>query len=658
MGGFPVRKFIVFAIALLCAVLCSCGGTDITGTSGGGGNLNPPVQTAEIVVQSVLARVIPANVTGLRFTATDAAGNVVFGPDLRAKAAVIRLIVPITARNLTIEYLEGDTVVGLFNQALDLVAGQSFTINDPDFVDVNVVTLQSLTLNPTNPSLAPGSGLAFTAVGNFSNGTSNQLGAGVVWNSSDPSVATIDANGQASALADGSSTITATFQGVSQSTTLTVASAAVSPVATTLVITQQPVNGQATVTLQPITVQVRDQNDALFTASSVPVTLALGANPGGATLGGTLTVDTTGGVATFSDLTLSAAGSGYTLVASSGALTGSTSNPFNVRPAPGTATLFALPNAGSLPAGICSGPDGNLWFTESSSIAGRIGRITPAGVITEFNSGLSFPIQLFGICSSPADNSLYFTERNGPPSPPFLPAGSLGRVGVMTTAGAGTEFIALGAGSLPAGIALGTDGNIWWTLSSNQAANNGSAIGRNDTPPTATSFFSAGITANPTLADICAGPDGNMWFVENALSQVGFMNTGGVVVNELPCGAFPTTIVSGPDGRLWIIRDNPSIGGVDAVEAITTTGTVSPFLLPVDSNPQDICVGPDGNLWVTLSSFDGTSATAGLVRITPAGVMTTFQEPTLVNPVGICSGPDGNLWVTCAIGNAIAQVTP
>ncbi len=656
-----MRKFLVLSIVLFCAALCACSGSDVGGTLAGG-NLNPipQVQTAEIVVRSVLARVIPASVTSLRFTATDAAGNVVFGPELRAKAAVITLVVPITARNLTIEYLEGDTVVGLFNQALDLTAGGSFTINDPDFVDVNVVTLQSITVNPSNPSLAPGSLLPFTAIGNFSNATSNQLGAGVVWTSSDPAVATIDANGQATTLADGNTTITATFQGVSGNTALTVATPAVIPVATSLVITQQPVNSQATVTMAPLVVEVRDQNNALFTAASVPVTLAFGANPGGATLGGTLTLSSANGMVTFNDLTVSAAGTGYTLAASSPNLTGATSNAFDVRPAPGTATLFALPNAGSLPAGICAGPDGNIWFTEASAIAGRIGQITTAGVITEFNTGLSFPIQLLGICSSPAENLVYFTERNGPPSPPFMPAGSLGRVGTMTMAGVGTEFFTdNGGGSLPAGIALGSDGNIWWTMSSNQAPTDGSTIFRRLTvPPSTSTPFSAGISAGPTLSDICAGPDGNMWFTENALAQVGRMDTSGVVINELPCGPFPTTIVSGPDGRLWLIRDDLTIGGVDAIEAMTTTGTVTTFLLPVDSNPQDICVGPDGNLWVTLTSFDGVSPTSGLVRITTGGVMTTFQEPTMINPVGICSGPDGNLWVTCAIGNAIARVVP
>lgn len=630
-----MRRFLVllFASSLF---FWACSGTDTSS-----GTSQPVVQdpTAEVVVQSELARAIPASVTSLRFTATDAAGNRVFGPDTRPKARLIRLIIPITAVSLQIEYLQGDTVVGLYTQALSLTAGTSLVINDPAFVDVS--TIESITLAPSNPSLQTGDTQAFTATANLSNTTSSPLGAGVVWSSSDQAVATIDANGLATAVGPGTTTIAATFQGVTGSTVLTVTSPAVAPVATSLVFTGQPVDSQATVVMAPVTLEVRDQNNALFTANPVAVTLTL---VGGPTLGGTLTVNTVNGVADFTDLTLSAAGTGLTLQASAPGLPTATSAAFDARPAPGTAVTFMLPNANSGPAGIITGPDGNLWFTES--LGGRIGRITPTGTISEFTSGLSGLIQLLAITSSPSDNSLYFTERN---------PGASGRVGVMTTAGVGTEFVTLGNNSLPGGIDLGPDGNIWWTLSSNQAPNDGSAIGTNDTPPTATQFFSAGISANPTLVDIVAGPDGNLWFTESSLAQLGRMDTSGVVINELPTGLNPTTLCVGPDGQIWYVRDGGA-GLVDAVERMDTTGTVTgTFLLPVDSNPVDLCAGPDGNVWVTLTSVSGEAA---LARVTPAGVVTVFPEPTLTGPIGICAGPDGNLWVCASLGNLIARVTP
>src|SRR5439155_25862858 len=42
--------------------------------------------------------------------------------------------------------------------------------------------------------------------------------------------------------------------------------------------------------------------------------------------------------------------------------------------------LIGQPNSGLTE--IAAGPDGNLWFTEPAP--NRIGRITPAGVVTEF----------------------------------------------------------------------------------------------------------------------------------------------------------------------------------------------------------------------------------------------------------------------------------
>ena len=79
----------------------------------------------------------------------------------------------------------------------------------------------------------------------------------------------------------------------------------------------------------PVTVDLVDSGGNAVNTSGVPVTIALGTNPDNATLGGTLTENTVNGVATFSDLTLAQPDNGYTLVASSGALTGATSSSFD-----------------------------------------------------------------------------------------------------------------------------------------------------------------------------------------------------------------------------------------------------------------------------------------------------------------------------------------
>ncbi len=70
-----------------------------------------------------------------------------------------------------------------------------------------------------------------------------------------------------------------------------------------------------------LAVAVENSQGVVNTAYNGPVTVALSTNPGGASLGGTLTVNASGGVAAFSALTLDKAGNGYAIQADSGGVT-------------------------------------------------------------------------------------------------------------------------------------------------------------------------------------------------------------------------------------------------------------------------------------------------------------------------------------------------
>src|SRR5262249_36552997 len=100
--------------------------------------------------------------------------------------------------------------------------------------------------------------------------------------------------------------------------------------ATQLVVTQQP---PATVKVSsPLALQasIGDVYGNVVTTASGTVSVAFANNPTGATLGGTLSVTTSQGVASFTNLTINQIGSGYTLGISSSGLTSATSNPINV----------------------------------------------------------------------------------------------------------------------------------------------------------------------------------------------------------------------------------------------------------------------------------------------------------------------------------------
>ena len=83
-----------------------------------------------------------------------------------------------------------------------------------------------------------------------------------------------------------------------------------------------------------LTVTVSYQSGLADTAYNGPVTVALAFNPGGATLGGTLTGTARNGVATFTGLTLDKPGSGYRLMAYTDLLTSTLTTPVDVEPPP------------------------------------------------------------------------------------------------------------------------------------------------------------------------------------------------------------------------------------------------------------------------------------------------------------------------------------
>src|SRR5205814_4326973 len=74
--------------------------------------------------------------------------------------------------------------------------------------------------------------------------------------------------------------------------------------------------------------------------SSGNVAVVLGSNPGGSTLGGTTTVATVNGVASFSTLTLDKTGTSYALTATAIGLKPATSSGFSITPGAATQLVF------------------------------------------------------------------------------------------------------------------------------------------------------------------------------------------------------------------------------------------------------------------------------------------------------------------------------
>lgn len=208
-------------------LLTGCGG-------GGGGSSSAPAQVssapapagesfAQIVLQSVLERAIPATIDTLVFRGLNPQGSVIFGPETRAKAPRIELErVPLGVTQLHIEYFQGTIVRGRVTLPVTLRVGQSLLIESPAFSDV-VYPLASISLTPPSLNLLRGQQFAFQLEGFYADQTSRDLGPLAQWSASPEGIVEVLPNGVVRALQVGECTLTAQVESFTSQCRLSVA---------------------------------------------------------------------------------------------------------------------------------------------------------------------------------------------------------------------------------------------------------------------------------------------------------------------------------------------------------------------------------------------------------------------------------------------------
>jgi hypothetical protein len=87
---------------------------------------------------------------------------------------------------------------------------------------VTNATVQSITVNPPNPTVGLGSSQQFAASGLFSDGSTQDITNVVKWTSSTPTVAVVNQSGVAASASHGTTNINAALSGITGSTQLTV----------------------------------------------------------------------------------------------------------------------------------------------------------------------------------------------------------------------------------------------------------------------------------------------------------------------------------------------------------------------------------------------------------------------------------------------------
>jgi streptogramin lyase len=171
---------------------------------------------------------------------------------------------------------------------------------------------------------------------------------------------------------------------------------------------------------------------------------------------------------------------------------------------------FPIPTPNNAPREIAAGADSNLWFIEYAIdyTNNKIGRITTSGVITEFPITTS-DMYLTGIAAGP-DGNIWFVETptscDGTPYP-----GCSGKVGKITPGGIITEF---DVPWTPYNITAGPHGNLWSII----AFRGGYAIARIATDGTVTGFSvpSSKPMSGVLCYFLTSGGDGKIWLTETS----------------------------------------------------------------------------------------------------------------------------------------------
>ncbi len=264
-----------------------------------------------------------------------------------------------------------------------------------------------------------------------------------------------------------------------------------------------------------------------------------------------------------------------------------------------TVNEYPVPTADSQPSGITVGPDGNMWFTEVHT--DQIGEFNPSGPsnITEYKVAASL-----GACpteiAAGSDGNLWFTQ---------FCTGEIDELNLVTKTVTAYPLPSSGNATGPDGITEGPDGNMWFTeWGANQIGEFNPSLLATDGGFNSqdSSFYPLPDTTNAEPEIIAAGPDGNMYFTEQAANQIGEIDPAapsdpGIAEYRVPtANSDPGAIAQGPDGNMWFTeQDGDKIGEFNPSDLLTGTDNgINEYPVPTaNASPYGITAGPDGNIW-------------------------------------------------------------
>jgi len=269
------------------------------------------------------------------------------------------------------------------------------------------------------------------------------------------------------------------------------------------------------------------------------------------------------------------------------------------------------------------GPDGNVWFAEVN----HIGKVTPAGVITEYAYPTQPNINQYGGVTAGPDGNEWFSESSN---------NAIGKINPKT--GKITEF-KIPQTCVPSAIVTAKDKHMWFACLTTSPM-----VGRISMSGSIKLFTGGGaFSSNETEQFGAVGPDGNPWFA-SANNNVVFnidTTTHKVTAFDPPLlsGERPDALQTGPDGNIWV----------------TTVGQNHIYVLvvnPLSVTPTKLQFTGFGQTKTLVAAENGTTAWTGTSSNTSIATVSQASPSSNFTVTSVGSG-SCNVTIADAVGNSV-----
>jgi len=224
----------------------------------------------------------------------------------------------------------------------------------------------------------------------------------------------------------------------------------------------------------------------------------------------------------------------------------------------------------------------------------------------------------------------------------FVMAAVLWRGGINSSSG--FEEFRLGPADIPVGIAVSSDGTVWFTLEASD---------------------SLGLLRNGQIQKLPKGADsveplglavdagGRAWYTEAPKARISRASIDGTIASfslSTPVARLGRLAIA-PDGDIWFAES--SLVSVTRLKDGRLTrhivGSIT-AATPMDSAPFGVTVAREGTVWATLQNANK------LLRISPSGEKTAFDVPTRVSGLGdIAVDASGAVWFLEIAANKVGR---